>query len=341
MNDFEVLSFEDKRQKKKWNEVIEKYFNNEPMLKPVYVNLFCKDNEKCFAFFIESDHFRMIYPIILREIPGTQYKDVTNAYGYGGAMTDGIKDDSLIHHFWEQIDTWYQKNNVVSEFNRFSLFGIENNGYPGTKEYCMNNIVRKLNIPIEEMMMDFEHKVRKNIKKAIKNNLAVTIDQTGETLETFLEIYYATMQRCDAEEDYFFNEHFFKTINTEMQGNYIYFNVWYEEKIVSTELVLLSNENLYSFLGGTLSNYFAYRPNDFLKYSIIKWGIENHYKRFILGGGHGTEDGIFKYKKSFAPHDGCTPFYVGKRIINESIYENLSDSKNKSDFFPLYRSNQT
>ena len=101
------------------------------------------------------------------------------------------------------------------------------------------------------------------------------------------------------------------------------------------------NENLYSFLGGTLSDYFAYRPNDFLKYSIIKWGIENHYKRFILGGGHGTEDGIFKYKKSFAPHDGCTPFYVGKRIINESIYNNLSDSKNKSDFFPLYRSNQT
>ena len=67
----------------------------------------------------------------------------------------------------------------------------------------MNNIVRKLNMPIEEMMMDFEHKVRKNIKKAIRNNLAVTIDQTGETLETFLEIYYATMQRCDAKEDYF------------------------------------------------------------------------------------------------------------------------------------------
>ena len=34
----------------------------------------------------------------------------------------------------------------------------------------------------------------------------------------------------------------------------------------------------------------------------------------MLGGGYGADDGIFRYKRSFAPH-GLVPFFVGRRVL--------------------------
>ncbi|MFK4998691.1 GNAT family N-acetyltransferase [Bacillus sp. N9] len=82
-----------------------------------------------------------------------------------------------------------------------------------------------------------------------------------------------------------------------MKGNFVYIHVLNEDKVVSTELVLYGSENCYSFLGGTDRNYFKLQPNTLLKYEVIKWAKEKGLKRFILGGGYGKDDGIYKYKK--------------------------------------------
>jgi lipid II:glycine glycyltransferase (peptidoglycan interpeptide bridge formation enzyme) len=128
-----------------------------------------------------------------------------------------------------------------------------------------------------------------------------------------------------------------------MEGQYVYFHVLCEGLVISTELVIYGTENSYSFLGGTNRNYFQMRPNDFLKYEIIKWGHEKGLKRFILGGGYGTDDGIFRYKKSLAPN-GIYNFYIGKKIFDEEKYNKLVNVRkheanfdSNSGFFPVYR----
>ena len=81
-----------------------------------------------------------------------------------------------------------------------------------------------------------------------------------------------------------------------------------------------------------------------LKHEIINWGIDKGKKQFILGGGYTPNDGIFKYKQSFEP-ENCTPFYVGKSIIDQKWYQKLVNERIASDpyfdtssnFFPLYR----
>ena len=37
----------------------------------------------------------------------------------------------------------------------------------------------------------------------------------------------------------------------------------------SGEIILIAGDTLYSYLGGTLSDYFKYRPNDFLKIEVM------------------------------------------------------------------------
>ena len=154
------------------------------------------------------------------------------------------------------------------------------------------------------------------------------------------------MDRRNAEDEYYFSKEFYEKINT-MKGNFVYFHVLLDDKIISTELVIMDRRNMYSYLGGTYNDYFSYHPNHFIKYHIIKWGVEHGYKNFVLGGGYGTNDGIFNFKKGFAP-EGIVQFYTGQKVLNHELYDELynelTDMRIKEGlqtegnmYFPLYR----
>lgn len=324
-----------------WNKYIKDNFDDNPMMKSSYLELFAESDDRCYCAFIKDDTGKMAYPFIVRKIinQSNQY-DTTTPYGYGGPTTSGSLKEATKELFWSELKKWFIEENIVSEFIRFALFDTDKTGYIGSREIRMQNIVRTLDIPLDEMWFDFEHKVRKNINRAKRHNLNVEIELTGKRIDEFLEIYYETMMRRDASDGYYFDKLFFEYIHKKMCGNFAYFFVMDGNKCISTELVLHSKTTIYSYLGGTQEDYFTYRPNDLLKYEIINWGIENKMSRFILGGGYGENDGIFRYKKSFAPH-GVVDFYVGKKIYDVEKYNKLCAGKiidENSGFFPLYRS---
>lgn len=264
--------------------------------------------------------------------------DLSTPYGYGGFLVDGENYVEVS----EAYDNYCRQQGFVSEFVRFQLFSKHQPYYSGISETYTHNVVRTLELSIDEILGDFEHKVRKNLKRAANSHLRVEIDTTGSRLDEFLNIYYGTMDRTNAAEKFFFSREFFQMLS-EMNGNYAYLYVSSEGQVISTELVLYGSENCYSFLGGTNRDYFHLRPNDFLKFEIIKWAKDLGLKRFILGGGYGDDDGIFKYKKSLAPNGVCD-FYVGKKIFNEEKYKKLvamriisSKTDSETDYFPKYR----
>lgn len=277
-------------------------------------------------------------PHFQEKLEKNKYYDLSSPYGYGGFLAKG--DPSDIQAILKEYDTYCKAEGYVSEFVRFELFEPYRKYYTGQVETRTHNIVRSLEGTMEEILADFEYKVRKNYRKAVKNGLVILIDECGERLFDFLRIYYGTMERTEAKEDFFFKERFFKTLN-EMKDNVCYFHVLYEEKVISTELVIYGSENAYSYLGGTDSNYFSVRPNDFLKVEIIKWAKQKGLRNFVLGGGYGSDDGIFRYKKSFAPN-GAVDFYIGKKIFDMEKYGMLMELRGDvnvcdSQFFPGYR----
>lgn len=283
-------------------------------------------------------------------LPANMWFDLSTPYGYGGFWVDGENYEAVN----EAYEHYCREQGFVSEFVLFHLCSGYQPHYNGKTETHTHNVVRSLKLPLDEILRDFEHKVRKNLKRAAASGLDIEIDTTGERLEDFLNIYYGTMDRTGATEKFSFSKRFFENLN-EMNGNYVYLHVLSEGQIISTELVLYGSENCYSFLGGTNRDFFHLRPNDFLKCEIIKWAKEKGLKRFILGGGYGDDDGIFKYKKSLAPNGVCD-LYIGKKIFDEAKYEKLvgmrkaeasvdtqdgakaqADTDNMSGFFPKYR----
>lgn len=264
-----------------------------------------------------------------------KYYDLSTPYGYGGFIGKVNNKDALIKE-WTQycIDKGY-----VCEFVRFSLFSDYRDYFDGVTETRTHNVIRNLEMPLDEMWMDFKQKVRKNVKRANKNGLEIIIDETGEYLDDFLRIYYGTMKRTNAEDEYFFKREFFEIL-TSMHQNAVYFHVLYQGKIISTELIIYGAENCYSYLGGTDREYFDVRPNDFLKFEVIKWAKDKGLKNYVLGGGYGSDDGIFQYKTYLAPH-GVVNFYIGRKIYDEELYEKLAtmrgDTIEDERYFPIYR----
>lgn len=265
-----------------------------------------------------------------------QYFDLITPYGYGG-FYGNISDWGKLNQDYTE---YCMENHYVCEFVRFALFTDYYAHYDGEVEARTHNVVRSLSMPLDEIWMDFKQKVRKNVKKANSFNLNCIIENTGKYLEDFLWIYYSTMSRTEAEDKYYFSKRFYEDLN-EMNDNVTYFHAIYEGRIVSTELVLYGSRNCYSYLGGTDCDYFDVRPNDFLKYEIIKWAKKKGLKNFVFGGGYGADDGIFQYKLSFAPH-GKYDFHVGRKIFDREAYKKLVSLRTQEtlneEYFPIYRS---
>lgn len=272
-----------------------------------------------------------------------RYHDVSAPYGYGGFLGK-VSDWDKLDGEWVQ---WCRDHDVICEFERFNLFSDFRKHFKGEAESRTHNVVRSLDLMTDELWMDFKPKVRKNVKRANKYGLKIIIENQGKYLDDFLRIYYGTMERTDAEEAFFFKKEFFETLN-QMRDNICYFHVVYHDegsdidKVISTELVIYGAENAYSYLGGTDRDYFDMRPNDFLKWEIINWAKEKGLKNFVLGGGYGTDDGIFEYKKCLAPK-GIVDFYIGGRVFDHDGYKHLIELRKATGgirddkFFPVYR----
>ena len=333
----------------KWDEIVRSFPDYEIFYLSDYSKAFMKEapkNGTPILLLYEDGEDRAINVVLRRDVAHDpklagkieegQYFDLITPYGYGGfwgTITD-----------WDKLNKTYTQycmnNHYVCEFVRFELFSDYYEHYDGEVETRTHNVVRSLDMSVDDIWMDFKQKVRKNVKRANKNNLSIIVESTGEKLDDFLRIYYSTMDRSDAEDEYYFSRQFYEDLN-EMKDNVVYFHVVYEGKIISTELVIYGAENCYSYLGGTDRDYFDLRPNEFLKFEVIKWAKEKGLKNFVLGGGYGADDGIFQYKLCLAPH-GTYDFYIGRKIFDKKSYDNLVSLRTGEElnekYFPLYRS---
>ena len=309
-----------------------------------------------------SSHSRIIYPFYCRSLNDLpmfsdldeQYMHLLSPYGYGGPLYEGLQSEQELASsaFEKLFNIELKRRNFVSEFVREDIFSARlARRFTGTLLEQQPNVVVRLQRPDEDIWRTYKAKVRKNVNRAKDLHLRVEFDRTGLYLRDFLKVYYETMERTDASKTFIIPEEKFRWL-TETLGNdggIMYVHIFDSDTIVSTELLLLSQDTIYSFLGGTLESAFAKRPNDLLKHEVIRWGRENHFKWYVLGGGVTPSDGIFRYKESFDP-ESILPFFVRRKIVNPNVYQMLIDKRfhyesekgnhwvSRPDFFPEYLS---
>ncbi|WP_308991967.1 GNAT family N-acetyltransferase [Mariniflexile litorale] len=342
-----------------------KYVESFDVINPFYKIWFSNVSEgssdllKYFTLVDATGKVLILMPIIFRKIPFSKnnqtYYDVISPYGYSGPLFNENMSRGYLIKFWELVDAWYKEHDVVSEFIRFSL-NHNFHFYSGKLVPTLTNV----NGAIKEadiQWQNFKQKVRNNYRKSAKENLKIQFlyqDLSRSDIKQFYDIYNQTMSRIGADQEYHYSMAYFENIIKLSGNNFMIAIVFKDGVAISTELILISGKTLYSFLGGTLSEYFNMRPNDFLKIEVLKWARAHHYEYYLLGGGRSDGDSLYQYKKSFFPDDKDLIFYTGRKIINKKMYKILEgllnsnvvteegisvEAKKESriSFFPSYR----
>jgi CelD/BcsL family acetyltransferase involved in cellulose biosynthesis len=349
-SEFTVLDASREADRNQWLDLWNDWPDREVFAHPGWVDLFRGEEDHSICVVLKSDGGCILFPLIARPIDqepwgkGFDCIDLASPYGYGGPFRWGNVDESV---FWAEFQIWAKAKNVVSCFARLSLFRDHAVSPPGSEKFNAANVIRYLELAPDELWMDYAHKVRKNVKRAQREGVRVEIDFSGSRIEEFLAIYYATMDRRGASQAYYFNRSFFARLIGALKGQFVFFHALHRGALVSTELVLSSATHIYSFLGGTLDQLFDLRPNDMIKHEIILWGCHEKKQAYVLGGGYGAEDGILRYKRSFAPK-GDVSFNTLQLIIDHELYDRLIatrasfEARHSTDwprhnFFPAYR----
>lgn len=349
---FRILDARVPAERAEWIALHEGWPAREVFAHPAYVERFAGPADDALAATWTDAGGRVLYPFLSRAIAAPHLaeaaagaRDLTSPYGYGGAFATGTPDAAA---FWAAHAAWARTHGAISEFVRFALFPGELLDYPGEKHEKLTNVVCDLTRDEATIWSDFDHKVRKNVNRARREGVTIEVDPTGAQLDEFLRIYTGTMDRRDARRGFYFPRDFFASIARDLPGQYVFLHARHGGAIISTELALVSAHNVYSFLGGTDSAAFELRPNDLLKLELIHWAKRAGRTRFVLGGGYTPDDGIFKYKRAFAP-DGLVPYFVGTRVLDPVRYDALLAAHEAharsidpawtrdAGFFPAYR----
>ena len=263
------------KQKIKWDKIVKSFRKYDVHYLNSYNQAyFLEDGNEALLFYFDFKNTKAIYVFIKRSLKDLPYLpadsiykdyfDIISPYGYGGFIIEGDDTDSVFRDFEE----YCRENKIITNTTRLHLFNSPQQEYTWHNFSPQDNIFRNLDLNEEELIMDFKYSFRKHLKKAQNNNLSISVDEDGKTLDDFISIYYSTMKRTNANKGYYFSKDFFTEIN-KMNGNFIYFYVVYQTRTIATELVLYGPENSYSFLGGTLNEYFELHPNQYLKFEFM------------------------------------------------------------------------
>lgn len=340
---FDVIGFEEKTLWEKITDKREVYYQWQ------YVDAFFKIGDGIPKLAYAEKNGEYVYNVFfIRDISkdlelnqGTyNYFDIITPYGYGGI--DCTKNNKeLLNYFLKKLEEYCKKNKIVSEFVRLSPFLNNYTNYNESYEIkrISKTIFIKLDAP-EQIWNDLESRCRNTIRRAQKNNLIIKSGFDKSFLDEFIKIYNETMNRDDADRYYFFNDVFFDSILINLKNYAKIYTVYYDNKPISSSIIIFNGTSAHYHLSGTLSEYLSLGANNLSLYQIALDLYSMGYKNFHLGGGYGGDKSpLLKFKKSFNKF-GELDFYIGKKIHDENGYIDLCKSKNtdlEETFFPAYR----
>lgn len=277
------------------------------------------------------------WPTLQRNIEGSEYSDLTSVYGYSGPL---INDPSLAADAMPLIFRKMKQDGTVALFSRLHPL-IDSELL--AEIYPIEHIGNVVSIDIERQnktIESYRSNHRRDIRKSIQAGVSVVIEDTGNDIDEFIRIYYATMLDLRARNYYFFDRNYFERLMNARDFDAKLVFAKYHGINVGALILLITRNIMHYYLGGVDRNYMHLSPLKLMLERGHRLAIDMGIGHFVLGGGPGGfDDSLFRFKRGFS--DVVYPFSVFKRIIDPVAYEKICVAKGISpegvDFFPAYR----
>ena len=335
---FNIISLD---QKEQWNAIVRSMNQYDFYHLAEYHQL--EHSGQPLLLYFSSKTTKLVLPVILRPVCGTEYCDLTSVYGYAGPLSNHEKlDEHTMREFQKELLNFFDSYKIISAFTRLHpFFNNQELLLSGLGETVNTNqtVGIDLSVPELEQKRQYSHSVRNNINRLKRRNVVVKKAETREDIDIFIKIYKENMIRVNASEIYFFPNDYFYWFIDELPSTL--FLAYYEQQAISGSLFTSCNGIVQPHLSVTLNEFLRWSPLKLVWNCIRIDAIEKNEKWLHLGGGvGGADDSLFQFKTQFS--DLRFLFKTWRYIHNEEIYTQLVSEKYfdiipKSSFFPLYR----
>ncbi|GHT06171.1 hypothetical protein FACS189423_11020 [Bacteroidia bacterium] len=298
---------------------------------------------EAFLLYFANETDAFAFPVIVRNIEGTEYKDITSVYGYAGPLSrKSHPAPEAIRLFQEELKKYLDDNRIISVFARLHpLFEDQSSLLQNRGEVSDTNltVAIDLTLPEKEQRSQYVHSLKNDINRLHKKGLVIKKAETKEDIDTFIAIYRENMKRVHASAMYFFPDSYFYDFLDTLPATI--FLAYYEGTAVSGCLFTACNGIIQTHLSATEDDYLALSPLKYVWDQIRIWGTKEQLQWVHLGGGYGGQnDALFAFKSQFSNRRFV--FKVWKYIHHPEAYHRLVQKKYKGNlpdtaFFPLYR----
>jgi len=307
-----------------------------------------KEDETAQLLFYQSEEAFIAFPIVIRPISNSGYFDVTSVYGYVGPLISDNFIPSNLKNWHDQLLSYFAQNRIVSAFS--SLNPFISHQIALLKDFGeIENLGDIVYMDLEKFNEHFDQ-YSQTTSRYVKRNRKLFVVREGKTEEDaklFMEIYYQSMDRIQAEPHYYFKlPYFMKLVQSkEFDARFVFAHTKDTGEVGAGSLIITTNNRIIQYhLSGTSEKLRHLSPIRTVIDHVRQAGVTNKSKFFNLGGGVGSSnDSLYGFKASFSKD--CAPFKVWKFIADQKVYDELcekypiSPNMGKPNYFPKYRSN--
>jgi serine/alanine adding enzyme len=272
----------------------------------------------------------ILYPFLLRPIPGTSRFDLASPYGYTGPLGDARLRDE----FRRDLTAFCRDQGVVSQFVRLhplldNVPFFAGDASPARRRTTVFIDLRDGETATWDAMRD---PCRRKVRQA--RRLDIEVELTSDT-DLFAAMYARAMQRLGAGAWYHFPPAFF-TEAQRLLGNQMHiFLARWQGTPVGAVMGLHHGRFAHYFLAAAERDIAPPGVMNLLVWEMTRFYRDLGCETLHLGSGVAEGDPLFQFKAKFGPGRAC---YDQATVIEDpDAYASLSAGRSDTGFFPAYR----
>ncbi|HEY1354798.1 MAG TPA: GNAT family N-acetyltransferase [Solirubrobacterales bacterium] len=280
---------------------------------------------------IDAGERRLVTPLVVREIPGSDRLDATSPYGYPGLVSDldrtgdgSISDPPPLDP--ASID--FAPTGLVAIFLRHTL------GEPPLGAASERNIVQIADPaePAKSRSSD-RNQVNRNRRQGYEVRIVPGPETAPEDRAGFLAAYEQTMLRANADRRYFFGAAYFDRILAADRA-WLALAAAPDGSIAAGSVTVESDGFLHYYLSGSTDANLRDSPMKNVVAALVELAGERELP-LNLGGGITRGDRLEEFKRGFANRE--QPWHSSEIVCDPRAYADLSGGRGGGRFFPAYR----
>lgn len=281
----------------------------------------------------------VVFPVLVRPVPGGSLFDVTSPYGYGGPV--GFGASPPWDEFHADYARWCEDMGVVTTFVRFHpLYGNRLHPAPAEEVELLAGTVAWTIAQGRDLGTGMHKEHRRSVRAAQAAGLRVTVRRSdADGLSTFRQLYESTMRGLEADNFYVFPDAYWQVLHEQLASSTRLAEARGEAgEVLAAALLFACKPWLHYHLSASTEEGRRQGATTLLLLEVARYAQDDGYEIFHLGGGRGgSADSLLRFKTRFDP-GGLRPAALGKQVHDLVAYRRLAGTDSVSGYFPRYRS---